>query len=81
MFRCKRIVYTAEKVHIKYFVKNWLFKTALPYVQTVAWHCCYCNKFRLFKFVEYTTQGTAGSWNVLLNNERPPHQIENIIQT
>ena len=78
IIRSKRIVYTTKKVYIKYVVQNWLVKRALFYVQTVAWLCCYCHKSWFFKFMEYTVQETAVSWNVL-NHKRLPYQMENII--
>ena len=69
IFRSKRIVYTSKKVHIKYFVQNWLVKRASFYVQAVAWLCCHCHKLRLFRFMEYTIQENAGSY--VLNHEWP----------
>ena len=49
------MIYTAEKVHITYFVQNWLVKTANFYVETVAQICCYC----LESAATVTIQGTA----------------------
>ena len=63
--RSKRIVYTTKKDHIKYFVQNWPIRSAFFYFQTVTWLCCHCDKSRLSRFMEYTIQGTPGSWNVL----------------
>ena len=78
IFWSKRIVYTVKKVHIKYIVLNWLVQTTFFSVETVTGKCRCCHKLRLFRFMEYTIQGTADSWNVL-KHERPAHQIENII--
>ena len=61
MFSSKRIVYTVEKVHIKYFVLNWLVQITFFSVETVTGLCRCCHKLRLFKFMEYTIQGTADS--------------------
>ena len=72
IFRSKTIVYTTKKVHIKYFVQNWPVKRTFFYLQTVVWLCRHCYKFRLFRFMEHTIQGTPVSWDIL-NHKWPSH--------
>ena len=50
VFSRKRMVYTAVKDQIKYFIKNKIVKITFLYVQSTSWLCCYCHKLWFFKY-------------------------------
>ena len=54
LFRGKKVVYTAEKYRIKYFVQNLRVKITILYVKlfTASSRYCCCHKLRFFNFVE-----------------------------